>query len=92
MSNVTPIQEGDPPPMPPKEPRRHHAKKKQVYSLAESSDSEGFTTYDVLASLRGVCKALDDLEFTRDMDIDLVAQLARAAMVLSNILYSRDHL
>jgi hypothetical protein len=57
--------------------------------LAESGEFEGFSTDDVMTGLSGVCEALDDLEYTRRMDIDLVAKLARAARVLSTILMNK---
>jgi hypothetical protein len=58
--------------------------------LAESGEFDGFDTRDVLVGLRGVCGALDDFDYMQGMEIDRVAELARAAMVLSAILYSRE--
>jgi hypothetical protein len=90
--NVTPIRSGEPPREPPAPRSTKPRRRAQVKGLllAESDEFEGFCTYDVLTGLNGVCHALDKLEYTVNMDIDLVSELARAAMVLSTILRNRQ--
>jgi hypothetical protein len=92
--NVTPIRAGNGSTQPPKasrKPRKTRAQTSGVH-LRESGEHEGFSTYEVLAGLRGVCDALDDRDWARNMDIDLAQRLVMAGKVLAAILHGREDL
>jgi hypothetical protein len=79
--NITPIRGGiDEEPEP---------EAKRVLPLRDdSSDSDGFTTLDLVNGLHGVCLALDEL-FNDQADINHAHELAMAAKILSAMLADR---
>jgi hypothetical protein len=90
--NVIPIRSGDgKPPDTPRSPAPKARKPAKIKGLLleESDEFDGFSTYEVLAALRGVCCAFADLDYSSDMDVDFVERLAIAAKVLSSTLHTR---
>jgi hypothetical protein len=94
--NVTSIRASNgggsqPPKGPPAKTRRARAQRPGVH-LRESGEDDGFTTYELLSGLHGVCQAMVDRDFMRDMDIDAIECLAMAAKVLAAILHGREEM
>lgn len=53
----------------------------------DSSDSDGFTTLDLVNGLQGVCYALDQI--AGESDAELIHRLSMAAKILSTMLADR---
>jgi hypothetical protein len=87
-SRVVPIRMSgeEPPETPPKKPRLLPRRKGLL--LSESSESEGYSTLDLVNGLHGVCEALDSLPGA-ERSIEQYCELSMAAKIISSILQRR---
>lgn len=86
MNNVTPIQSGDEAQRPKKAARR---RPDQLPDLSFARGSGEPSTFDAFTALKGVCRALYELEGC-DHNLDQYVSLSIAAAVLIDILEERQ--
>lgn len=94
--NVTPFRAGPKAGSPKHESSTRKGRRRARYQrvdalvLEEFPAEDGMRVYDVLAGLRAVCQALDELDSTAGEDQAQRARLAMAARALSSLLHNRE--